>query len=61
MPENAKPASFVNIAFDSGVIAERNRIIALLTDKYAELVKANRWKDSNYYLQVVTLIRENTK
>jgi hypothetical protein len=61
MPEDAKPASFVNIAFDSGVIAERNRIIKLLTIKYAELIKANKWKESNYYLEITTLIREETK
>lgn len=30
MPKDAKPASFVNLAFDSGVIAERTRIIKLL-------------------------------
>lgn len=61
MPEDAKPASFVNIAFDSGVIAERNRIVTLLTNKYAELIKANQWAESNYYLQIVALIREQNK
>lgn len=61
MPEDAKPSSFVNIAFDSGVIAERTRIIKLLTDKYIELVKANRWDDSNYYLHTVALIKGEIK
>lgn len=40
MPENAKPASFINLAFDSGVIAERTRIIKLLEDP---VVMSNWW------------------
>ena len=48
-------------AYQMGKLSEQNRIIALLTIKYAELIKANQWKDSNYYLEIVTLIREETK
>ncbi len=33
MPQNAKPASLKNIAFDTGVLMERQRIIKLLEEK----------------------------
>jgi hypothetical protein len=46
---------------EQGKLVERERIIKLLTNKYAELVKANRWAESNHYLQTVSLIREETK
>jgi hypothetical protein len=61
MPKDAKPSSLANIAFDSGVIMERTRIINLLTEKYMELVKANRWDDSNYYLHTIALIKGEIK
>lgn len=42
---------------NQGMKIEHDRIIALLTDRYAELTKASRFADSNYYLQVIQLIR----
>lgn len=39
--ENAKPASFVNIAFDTGRVFERQRILALL-EEFAELPEAEQ-------------------
>lgn len=38
---------------------ELERIIRILTDKYSELTKTARWAESNYYLEVIALIRES--
>ncbi len=38
---------------------ERERIVKILTDKYSELTKTARWAESNYYLEVIALIRES--
>ena len=44
---------------NQGMQTERQRIIDLLTGKYAELTNASRFAESNYYLQIIQLIREN--
>ena len=46
-----------NFYRNQGVQLERDRIITLLTGKYAELTMASRFADSNYYLQVIQLIK----
>ena len=38
---------------------ELERIVKILTDKYSELTKTARWAESNYYLEVIALIRES--
>jgi hypothetical protein len=48
-------------AYESGVNHEQQRIITLLTNRYAELIKANHWAESNHYLEIVTLIKGQTK
>ncbi len=42
---------------NQGMKIEQDRIISLLTGKYAELTKASRYADSNYYLQIIQLIK----
>lgn len=44
---------------NQGIASERSRIIDLLTSKYAELTSASKFAESNYYLEIIKLIRDN--
>jgi len=40
--------------------AENQRVLGLLQDKYSALTQANRWAESNHYLEAMTLIKGET-
>jgi hypothetical protein len=65
-PMNAnKPASIADIAFDTGVIAERERILKILCNKGMELEKDVSWDDEASHIRyvfmcdLIKLVRES--
>ena len=56
-----KPASFTDIAFETGVIAERERIIKLLKERYADHVGIDNLADAAEIDQAIALIKGENK